>query len=193
VVVGAPALTRALAAAALAACAAVSSARAAPDGFAVDARCHDGRAQGPYQLRDARGQLRASGAFDGGVRTGSFIFWRANGLRAAHVPYDDNGVRRGTVAMWYDGDPRHEAVQRLESAWRRGRREGEMRAWYPDGRRRARADFTEGRLVKAEAWSQTGTRLPEDDARRVVLDVVREAETEYGALDALIRRHMPPC
>ena len=192
-VVGAPALTRAFVAAALAAFAVVSPARAATGGFAVDAGCRDGRAQGPYQLRDAAGQLRVSGAFDEGVRTGSFIFWRANGLRAAHVPYDDNGVRRGTVAMWYDGDPRREPVRHLESAWRHGRRDGELRSWYPDGRRRARADFTEGRLVQAEAWSQSGTPLPDAEARGVVLTDVREAETEYGALDALIGKHMPRC
>jgi hypothetical protein len=192
VVVRAPALTRTLAAA-LAACAAVSPLRAAPEGYSVDARCHDARAQGPYQLRDATGHLRASGAFDDGVRTGSFIFWRANGLRAAHVPYDDHGVRRGTVAMWYDGDPRREPAQRFESAWRDGKRDGEMRSWYPDGRRRVRADFAEGRLVKAEAWSEAGTRLSDDDARRLALADVRAADSEYDALDALVHRHTPRC
>jgi hypothetical protein len=95
--------------------------------------------------------------------------------------------------MWYDGDPRREPAQRFESAWRHGKRDGEMRSWYPDGRRRTRADFTEGRLVMADAWSEAGTRLSADEARSLVLADVREAETEYGALDALVREHMPRC
>ncbi len=68
----------------------------------VDANCRDGQAQGPYQLRTGNGQLRVVGAFNEGMRTGSFIFWTANGVRAAHVPYDNN-LRNGTVALWYDG------------------------------------------------------------------------------------------
>ena len=168
-------------------------AHAAGDGFALDARCRDGRARGPYALRDERGQLRVAGAFDEGVRTGSFFFWRENGLRAAHVPYDDNGARQGTVATWYDGAPGREPAMRFESEWRRGVRDGESRSWYADGHPRTRADYAHGRIVRAEAWSEDGRPLDPATARQMAERDARDADADEARHDALIRAHMPRC
>jgi hypothetical protein len=162
-------------------------------GWTLDARCRDGRAQGPYRLRDARGQLRVAGAFDEGVRTGSFFFWRANGVRIAHVPYDDNGNRHGTLATWYDGEPGLEPTPHVEAAWRRNVRDGETRSWYADGRPHLVAEFAGGRLVRATGWSEAGKPLAEADARAQAERDAAAADAEYAERDALIRAHMPRC
>jgi antitoxin component YwqK of YwqJK toxin-antitoxin module len=154
--------------------------------------CRAGRPQGPYQLRDDSGQLRVAGAFNDGTRTGSFIFWRANGVREAHVPYD-NGVRNGTVATWYDGPAGREPPRHVESAWRHGRRDGQTRSWYPDGRLRSLTDYAGGRIVASAGWDATGEPLTKADAREQALRDERDADAEYARRDALIREHMPGC
>jgi hypothetical protein len=179
-------------AAILASCPAFA-ATAGEGGWVLEARCREGLVQGPYALRDAGGQLRIEGAFDSGVRTGSFFFWRANGVRAAHVPFDDNGRRQGTVATWYDGSPGREPTMRFESEWRVGVREGETRSWYPDGRLRTRADYAQGRILRAEAWSEDGKPLDVDAARRLAERDAREADVDEAARDALMRAHEPQC
>ena len=179
--------------AALAALAMAAPAAAAPaTPWSVDGGCRDGRPQGPYQLRSGDGQLRIAGAFNEGMRTGSFIFWRANGVREAHVPYD-NGVRNGTVATWYEGPPGREPVRHFESAWRHGRRDGETRSWYPDGHRRSQTQYASGRIVSALAWTQAGDALPEPAARELAARDAQAADAEYSARDALIGLHLPQC
>ena len=194
-VVRAAALTRAAAVAALTVTAAAASLAAsdAGNGWRLEARCRDGRAQGPYRLVDAHGQLRVAGAFDEGVRTSSFFFWRENGVRAAQVPYDDNGVRQGTLATWYDGRPGREPTMRFEAQWQHGMRAGEARSWYPDGRLRTRAEYAAGAIVQAEAWSADGTPIGGDAARDLALHDAAEDDAEYALRDALIREHMPRC
>jgi hypothetical protein len=193
-VVVAPALTRRLAVVAFALAAhAAGSLAAGGDAWVLDARCRDGRPQGPYRLRDAHGQLRVAGAFDQGVRTGSFFFWRGNGVRAAQVPYDDNGNVNGTLATWYDAAPAREPVMRFESQWRQGIREGETRSWYVDGHPRTRADYAAGRILRADAWNEDGTALASAEARALALRDAAEADADAARRDALIGEHMPRC
>jgi hypothetical protein len=194
VVVRTPALTRRLAAGVFAVAAHTASAVVVdPEAFVLDARCRDGRPQGAYRLRDADGQLRVAGAFDEGVRTSSFLFWRANGARAAQVPYDDNGRVNGTLATWFDADPGREPTMRFESEVRAGVRQGETRSWYADGRPRTRADYDAGRILTAEAWDERGRSLRGDAARALAARDARDADAEAVQRDALIREHMPRC
>jgi erythromycin esterase-like protein len=192
VVVGATSLARAIAAIAVALFAAPLVAAAAPS-WTVDGGCRDGRAQGPYQLRGENGQLRVSGAFNEGTRTGSFIFWRESGVREAHVPYDDRGLRNGTVATWYAGPPGQEPARHVESAWHGGRRDGETRTWHPDGHRRSQTVYVDGRIASSVAWSDDGTPLAPAAAREQALRDERAADAEYAARDALITAHPAPC
>ena len=188
--VGAAPIRRALAATAAAAL--VSGVLAAPGPLATKAGCRDGRAQGPYELRDASGQLRVAGAFNEGTRTGSFIFWRENGVREAHVPYD-NGLRNGTVATWYEGASDREPPRHLESEWRHGLRDGTTRTWYPDGHPRSQSEYGNGRIVSSSAWSDAGERLPEDAARALAETDEQTADAAYAGLDDRITTHMPNC
>ena len=160
--------------------------------WTVSGGCRDARPQGPYQVRDQGGQLRVAGAFNEGTRTGSFIFWRENGVREAHVPYD-NGVRNGTVATWYDGPPGREPARHFESAWRHGQRDGETRSWYPDGHRRAQTQYANGRIVASAGWTDEGEALPDAAARELALRDAQTADADYANRDALIRQHMPRC
>lgn len=171
---------------------AVAVAAAPTTRWTVDARCRDGRAQGPYQLRDDNGQLRVSGAFNEGTRTGSFIFWRANGARAAHVPYD-NGVRNGTLATWYEAPPGDEPPRHSESTWRHGVREGQARAWYADGHLRSETEYAAGRIGGSIGWNDAGERLPEDAARELAERNARADDAEYAAADGLVRDHPAQC
>ena len=180
------------AAAAVAAAALVAGALAAPVELTAKGGCRDGRAQGPYQLRNAAGQLRVAGAFNEGTRTGSFIFWRDSGVREAHVPYDA-GVRNGTVATWYDGPADREPPRHVESRWRHGVRDGTRRTWYPDGRRRSKTEYAKGRIVSSAAWSEAGEPLPDDAARALAESDERAADAAYARRSELIARHMPSC
>jgi hypothetical protein len=160
--------------------------------WVVDAACRDGVPQGPYQLRTPDGRLRVSGAFNNGKRTGSFIFWSSDGVRVAHVPYDDD-ERNGTVATWYPGRPGVEPARRFESAWRRGRREGLTRSWYADGRRRSEAEYAFGALAATAGWTDAGVRLDDAAARALAQRDAESADAEYAALDRLVREHLPRC
>ena len=175
-----------------AAAAVAASALGAPADLTAKAGCRDGRAQGPYQLRNAGGQLRIAGAFNEGTRTGSFIFWRDSGVREAHVPYD-NGLRNGTVATWYDGPADREPPRHVESEWRGGLREGTTRTWYPDGHLRSQTEYAKGRLVTARAWSDAGEGLADDAARTLAESDEKAADAAYGQRSDLIATHMPDC
>jgi hypothetical protein len=164
----------------------------APATWIVDGNCRDGRPQGPYQLRSGDGQLRIAGAFNEGKRTGSFIFWTAEGVRAAHVPYDDD-LRNGTVAIWYDGPPGREPPRRFESVWHHGKRDGATRAWYEDGRRRSETDYAGGSIAGTVGWTDAGESVPAAVAREMAEHDAGVADAIYANLDALIRDHLPRC
>lgn len=158
----------------------------------LEAACRNGRVHGSYQLRDAGGLLLVAGAFNAGRRTGSFIFWNANGVRNAHIPYDDD-TPNGTMALWYDGPPGKEPARRLEAAWRHGVRDGASRSWYADGRVRSEADYASGRLVSVRGWAPTGEPLSDEAARESERGDARAADDRYHQLDGLVRVHMPRC
>jgi antitoxin component YwqK of YwqJK toxin-antitoxin module len=187
-------LTRALGLLACVGLAPVAAAAGSNDlpAWVINASCRDGAPQGPYQLRTPDGRLRVAGAFNNGKRTGSFIFWSNDGVRVAHVPYDED-ERNGTVATWYPGRPGAEPARRLESAWRRGRREGLTRSWYADGRRRAETEYAGGALVTTTGWSDTGTQLGDEAARALAQRDAEAADAEYAELDRLVREHLPRC
>lgn len=189
--VGPAALARTLGALAVVACAAQLA--AATPGWTVNGTCREGRPQGPYQLRGDNGQLRVSGAFNEGTRTGSFIFWRENGVREAHIPYDDHGLRNGTVATWYEGPPGREPPRKLESSWRHGRRDGETRTWYSDGRRRSETLYADGKITSSVGWTDRGEPLAPGAALELALRDERAADADYGLRDALIAQHMARC
>ena len=187
---GTPAIGRALAA--VAALAFVTELEAAT-AWKATGNCRDSRAQGPYQLRSDNGQLRVAGAFNEGTRTGSFIFWRDNGVREAHVPYDDRGLRNGTVATWYDGPSDREPPRHVESAWRRGVRDGTTRTWYPDGHRRSQTEYAQGRIVTSIGWTETGDPLSDAAARELAEADEQAADADYAQRSGLVADHMPSC
>ncbi len=160
--------------------------------WGINASCRDGSPQGPYHLRTPDGRLRVAGAFNNGKRTGSFIFWSNDGVRVAHVPYDED-ERNGTVATWYPGRPGVEPARRFESSWRRGRREGLTRSWYADGRRRSETEYADGALVATVGWSDAGARLGDEAARSLAQRDAEAADAAYAELDRLVREHLPRC
>ena len=160
--------------------------------WVVDANCRDGELQGSYQLRTPDGRLRVAGAFNNGKRTGSFIFWNSDGVRLAHVPYDE-GERNGTVATWYPGAAGAEPPRRFESAWRRGRRDGLTRSWYEDGQRRSETEYAAGEIVATAGWTDAGARLRDDAARALARRDAEAADAQYAELDRLVSEHLPRC
>ena len=179
----------ALAAAALAG---ASTARAA-DGLEASGRCRDGLPHGAYQLRGADGSLRASGAFNRGKRTSSFIFWSSRGVRVAHLPFDD-GVVSGTVSLWYAEAARGREPQRkLEAAYAAGRPDGESRSWHANGKPRAVFVYLGGTLVDAKAWTASGAALAPEAARALAARDAEADERYYRSLEAIVDAHPPRC
>jgi antitoxin component YwqK of YwqJK toxin-antitoxin module len=166
---------------------------AAAQEFRVVGTCRDGQPHGVYELRGAGGQLRVSGAFNRGKRTSSFLYWSAQGVRVAHVPYDE-GRKSGTLSLWYadarrDGAPR----QKLEAGYAAGLRNGVTRSWHPDGGRRTVVRYENDEAVEVAAWSASGAPLDEAAAREMVARDRAEDERYYASLDALVAAHLPRC
>jgi PAS domain-containing protein len=160
--------------------------------WVADGNCRDGRPQGPYALRTGEGRLRVAGAFNDGARTGSFIFWSDAGVRIAHLPFDHD-LLNGTVAIWYEAPPGREPPRRFESAWRRGKRDGETRSWYRDGRPRALTQYAAGRITASAGWSDAGARMTDAAALEAAQQDAAALDALYAELDALVREHMPRC
>lgn len=185
-------VARAAALAALVALAWVHGAHA--DDYRVEGSCRDGRPQGAWRLIGPEGTPRALGAFSKGRRTGSFIFWNDAGVRIAHIPYDDEGIRNGTLALWYDEDSRiGSAPQRLEAKYVRGKRDGIAITWYRDGRMRGEYRYVNGKLVEATARDERGRLLDAERARAQAEADRRANEREYAELEALVDAHLPRC
>jgi len=161
--------------------------------YSVRGACRDGYAHGVYELRDAAGKLRAQGAFNRGARTSSFIYWTSNGVRVAHVPYDDGAVS-GTVALWYAQTlPGRDARQKLEAAYAKGQRHGLTRSWFPSGRPRGEYTYEGGTLTGAKAWNAVGVALADDAARaQAMRDAAGDAQY-FASLDAEVEANLPVC
>jgi len=161
--------------------------------FSVRGSCREGYAHGVYELRDAADKLRAQGAFNRGARTSSFIFWTSNGVRVAHIPYDDGAVS-GTVAMWYAyAAPGREPRQKLEAAYARGQRHGPTRSWFSSGRPRGEYAYENGTLVSAKGWNALGVALREGEAREQAQRDADEDAKFYASLDAIVEANLPAC
>ena len=166
---------------------------AAAETFVVNGGCRDGAANGLYELRMPDGRLRIVGAFAKGRRTGTFIFWAANGARIALIPYDDD-VKVGTVAVWYDparakGDPPHKS----EAAYVSGVLHGTKRSWYANGKQRTEFRYERGELVEARAWSESGAPLPAARARALAERDAGTDERFYATLEAMIADNSRHC
>jgi len=161
--------------------------------FSVRGACREGYAHGVYELRDAADKLRAQGAFNRGARTSSFIFWTSNGVRVAHIPYDDGAVS-GTVALWFAYvAPGREPRQKLEAAYAQGQRHGLTRSWFPNGRPRGEYVYENGRLVSAKGWNALSVALREGEAREQAQRDADEDAKFYASLDAIVEANLPAC
>ena len=181
--------TRAL----IAAVAALATFSAIAQDLQVHAACRDGAPHGAYELRASNGQLRVAGAFNRGKRTGSFIFWTRNGVRIAHIPYDEDRVS-GTLSLWFQqAGPSGDAAPKLQAAFSAGRRNGVSRSWYPNGQPRAIYRYEMDELADARAWSAAGVPLPESAARELAPPDREEDKKYYASLDAIVAAHLPVC
>jgi len=169
------------------------AAAAIAETFAVRGSCRDGYVHGVYELRGGDGRLRVQGAFNRGARTSSFLYWTSNGIRVAHIPYDDGGIA-GTVALWYAQTlPGQEARQKLEAAYAKGERHGPTRSWFPNGRPRGEYAYERGTLVAAKAWNALGTPLAESGARGQATRDAEEDGRYFTSLDAIVDANLPAC
>jgi antitoxin component YwqK of YwqJK toxin-antitoxin module len=177
----------------VAACACLGAVDAVAQRYDVVGQCRSGVPNGGYELRMSDGRLRVAGAFSQGRMTGTFIFWTAGGARLAVLPLD-NGMRSGTVALWYTApDERSEAGQKIEAPYVEDRPHGIKRTWYAGGALRTEVRYEHGVIVEARAWSEWGTALNEAEARRLAERDADSEEESYASLVALVRQHLPVC
>jgi antitoxin component YwqK of YwqJK toxin-antitoxin module len=161
--------------------------------FRIVASCRDGFPHGAYELRSANGQLRVAGAFNRGKRTSSFLFWTGNGVRVAHIPFDED-QKSGTLSLWYaDARPGREPQQKLEAVFSAGQRNGTTRSWHANGRTRTMLRYEHGELVEAQAWTASGVALSESAARDLAARDREDDERYYASLDAIVMSHLPRC
>jgi antitoxin component YwqK of YwqJK toxin-antitoxin module len=168
-------------------------AQAATEQFTVQGNCRDGLVHGPYELRDAQGQLRVLGAFNRGKRTGSFLFWTSSGVRVAHLPFDE-GQLNGTVSLWYATPARDgEAPHKLEAGYKAGVANGTTRSWYQSGRSRGEFEFRDGELALARAWDAKGKTLSDERARAIAREDAASDDSYFASLRTLVDSHLPRC
>jgi antitoxin component YwqK of YwqJK toxin-antitoxin module len=169
---------------------ALTSTAAAQD-FRVEASCRDGYVHGSYELRDGNGVVRAVGAFNRGKRMGSFLFWNGDGVREAHLPFDED-VLNGTVALWWPAR-RGEPKPRVEAAFVRGKRQGTTRSFFANGSPQTELVYGDGELRSATALSEGGKPMPEAQARAIGAREASEDDARIAAYLALVDAHLPRC
>ncbi len=161
--------------------------------FVVSGGCRDGAPNGLYEQRMPDGRLRITGAFAKGRRTGTFIFWAANGARIALIPYDDD-VKVGTVAVWYDpARAKADPPRKSETAYVAGVLHGVKRSWHPNGNPRTEFRYERGELAEARAWMQRGAPLSDAEARALAARDVSTDESFYATLETAIAENLPRC
>lgn len=160
--------------------------------FSVVGACRDGVPNGGYELRMPDGRLRVAGAFALGRKTGTFIFWTANGARIAVVPYDDDR-KSGTVARWYTTSSGKESGRSLEAPFTDDVLHGIERSWHANGALRSESRYEHGTLVSVEAWDRRGVPLSGPEARRLAAQDAAAGERFLSELDATVRGHPPRC
>ena len=160
--------------------------------FTSNGNCRDGLPHGNYELRDAKGNVRAVGAFNRGKRTGSFIFWSSEGTRIAHLPFDEDALS-GTLALWYSGKSTREPQRKLEAAYSHGNLNGDKRSWYPDGRLRAEYRYENGTLSQASATRESGQAMSEADARTQALRDAALDDAFVASLLGTVAANPPRC
>lgn len=155
-------------------------------------QCRHGKPQGGYTLRAADGRVRVQGAYNQGVRTGSFFFWSTTGARTAQLPFDAD-VLSGTLSLWYDGAGNGAPARKLQAAYRSGKRDGITRLWLPDGRLQGEFDYQAGALAAQRAWDEAGALLPEADARALAERERSETTAFVTRLLGMLTQHPPDC
>ena len=160
--------------------------------FTSNGNCREGLPHGNYELRDAKGNVRAVGAFNRGKRTGSFIFWSSDGARIAHLPFDE-GALSGTLALWYSNKSTREPQRKLEAAYSHGKLNGDKRSWYPDGRPRAEYRYADGTLRLASAARESGQAMSDADARALALRDAALDDAFVASLLATVAANPPRC
>ena len=170
----------------------VAAGACAAQPYTADGHCRDGLPHGNYELRDAAGKLRALGAFNRGKRTGSFIFWSSEGVRIAHLPFEED-VLSGTLATWYAGKSAREPQRKLEAVYSHGHLNGDKRSWYPNGRLRAEYRYEKGELRAATARSESGDTLDAASARALAQADAAADDVFVASLLAIVGAHPPRC
>jgi antitoxin component YwqK of YwqJK toxin-antitoxin module len=169
-----------------------ATASAAQD-FVVEGSCRDGQPHGNYELRDAKGAVRAVGAFNRGKRTGSFLFWSSNGARVAQLPFEEDALS-GTVALWWPPSGRDpDEKPKLEAGYAHGRLTGTKRSWYPSGKMRAEARYDNGTLTGTRAYRENGKAMSDAEARALAARDFASDEALYASLLAIVGAHLPRC
>jgi len=169
-----------------------TSSLAAAQRYEAEGYCRDGLPHGKYELRDGKGKLRALGAFNRGKRTGSFIFWSSDGVRIAHLPFDED-VLSGTLGTWYSGKSTREPQRKLEAVYSHGKLNGDKRSWYASGRLRAEYRYEQGELREASAKSPSGQALAEDAARALAQRDAAADDAFVASLLAIVAANPPRC
>jgi hypothetical protein len=159
----------------------------------AEGHCRDGLPHGAYELRGSGNQLRAAGAFARGRRMGSFLFWSPSGTRVAQLPFDDDHLS-GTLALWFPAARgTREGSRRLEATYVDGRPSGAKRSWYQNGNPRTSLRYENGVLVEAQAFDETGKRLPDTESRALAARDAVADDTYVDSLNVLVRTHPPRC
>lgn len=127
---------------------------------------------GSYKLYSSRGDLQATGSFEGGQRNGVWTFWDSRGVRIVELTYV-RGTEEGPCLMWYGSFAYLEAAgsKKLEGQFSRGKEDGMKSTWWPGGSLRCETQLNRGEVVTARCWSESGDVLTDPDA----LDAARSA------------------
>jgi antitoxin component YwqK of YwqJK toxin-antitoxin module len=160
--------------------------------YTAEGNCRDGLPHGNYELRDARGKLRALGAFNRGKRTGSFIFWSSDGARIAHLPFDEDALS-GTLATWHAARSAREPQRKLEAVYSHGKLNGDKRSWWPNGSLRAEYRYEKGELREASATNQSGRALGDAEARALAQRDAEADDAFVASLLAVVSANPPRC
>jgi hypothetical protein len=139
----------------------------------------DGVPEGNYRLYSARGRLQAIGQFEQGQRTGVWTFWDSGGIKILELTYV-RGVKEGSCQMWFGSFayPWAAGTMKLEANFSSDQEDGTKWTWSPDGGLRCETKLTNGAVVDAQCWKQSGEALTKEEALDAARDELK-ADIKY--------------
>ena len=165
---------------------------ASDNAMVVNAECLNQKAHGAYTVGSGSGQIRISGNYEAGNRSGDFTFFDPQGNKIIVIPYR-KGFINGTVTAWHASSGDSEPQTKLLSDIAGGLAVNRYQTWYANGTPRSSFVLDDGDIKSAKVWNADGVEL-EIKAQSEFLNADIESDFNYyQQLERVLDSFPPQC